>query len=295
MVNKQQLLASMHVFSVSARHLSFTKAADELFLTQGAVSQRIKKLERDLGFSLFIRLTRKLQLTPEGERLFSKLNLSFDLIFSELEDIKHQGLSGEFYIGSPTDFASTWLIPRLHSFQNKYPDLNIKLLAIDQQTSFEFESLDAAIYYSEGEYPNCYSQRLFNGQRTPVCTPEYAKKYNLDNGSKMLEKVNFIHFAKDTVWKKWLRQQDLTMDCNKKRYLFSDSGLTIDAVKGSLGVAMGRLEFIEEDIKSGRLISPFPIMESGKGYDLVCPLGLQKRAKFQAFQNWIMEIVRKEK
>ncbi|MFT6984988.1 MAG: LysR family D-serine deaminase transcriptional activator, partial [Psychromonas sp.] len=99
MDNKQALLTNMHTFSVAARHLSFTKAGEELCLTQGAVSHRIKNLEKQLGFSLFVRLTRRLELTPEGERLLVTLNHSFAEIFSELDDIRFNELRGELYIG----------------------------------------------------------------------------------------------------------------------------------------------------------------------------------------------------
>lgn len=288
MSNKQKILANMHTFTVVARLLSFTKAADELFLTQGAVSHRIKNLEEQLGFSLFVRLTRQLKLTPEGERLQLTLNHSFELIFDELDDIHDQELSGELHIGTSPYFAMAWLIPRLSSFQALYPNLNIKLQASEDQSYFQFSALDIGIYYSKGEYPDCFSQRLFTGQRLPVCTPEYAQAFNLYGNIEHLSQVNFIHSSSTSVWKQWLKKNALTLDCTKKQYLFTHNNLTIDAAKNGIGIAMGRLEFLRDELKSGVLVAPFEMMESGKGYDLVCPQGLQKRAKFQAFSKWVL-------
>lgn len=293
MDKKQNLLANMHSFSVAARYLSFTQAAKELNLTQGAVSHRIKNLEKQLGFKLFIRLTRKMELTPEGERLLVTLNQSIDNIYSELEDIRCNELSGELYIGTSPGFASGWLVPRLASFQALYPNLNIRLLVRENQIDFQYEPIDLAIYYSDGCYPDCYSQRLFDVQRIPVCTPEYAERYDLlGKGIAALSKVNFIHGgANSTIWKRWLKEMGADIDCSQRCYVFNQSELDIMAARRSIGIAMGRRSFVSQYLASGELIAPFPEVDidSGMGYDLVCPEGLQHRPKFQAFAAWVKE------
>ena len=139
MDRKQQMLSNMYTFAIAGKFLSFTKAAEELFITQGAVSQRIKSLEEQLGFSLFVRMTRRLELTKEGERLLHALNQSFDVIFSELEDIKFNELRGELYIGAAPTFAQSWLLPRLPDFQRLYPHLNIKLRVKASRLDFQHE------------------------------------------------------------------------------------------------------------------------------------------------------------
>ena len=116
MAQKQQMLSNMYTFSVAGKCLSFTKTAEELFITQGAVSQRIKSLEAQLGFSLFVRMTRHSELTKEGERLLQALNQSFEVIFSELEDIKFNELRGELYIGAAPTFAQSWLLQDYPNF-----------------------------------------------------------------------------------------------------------------------------------------------------------------------------------
>jgi len=285
--NKQQILSYLHTFSVAARHLSFTLAANELALTQGGVSHRIKKLESQVGFKLFIRRTRQLDLTVEGQRLFSMINRSFEQIFAELDDIRHQELSGDLYIGTSPYFASAWLIPRLQLFKECYPHLSIKLQTKESRMDFQFDPVDLGIYYGSGHYPDHYSRRLFVCKRLPVCTRDYANQFKLDESIDNLSKVNFIHSGSFSSWQHWLDTMGVNIDCTAKRDLFSQTDLTVEAARHSMGVALGRLEFVQEYIDSGELVAPYQAVESGKGYDLVCPEGMQTGAKYQAFYNWV--------
>ncbi|MCF7503609.1 MULTISPECIES: LysR substrate-binding domain-containing protein [Vibrio] len=287
--NRQQTLSLLHTFSVAAKHLSFTLAADELFLTQGGVSHRIKKLEQQLKFNLFVRKTRKLELTPEGQRVLSMLSVSFESIFSELMDIQTGELSGELYIATSPYFASSWLMPRLPEFRRLYPNLSIKLQTKQNQSDFQFEPYDVAIFYSEGHYPNHYSERLFSGIRMPVCSPEYAKRFNLEKGLQQLDSVQFIHSGDVTAWQRWLEAAQSEVDCTLKCDYYSDNRIAMDAARLSMGVALGRLEFATTQIEQGGLVAPFMSIESGKGYDLVCPKGMEQRTKFQVFTQWVKQ------
>ncbi|HFZ2452617.1 TPA: LysR family transcriptional regulator, partial [Klebsiella pneumoniae] len=125
MLAQQNILALLHTFECAALHMSFTRAANILNLTQGAVSQRIRHLEEMLGFRLFIRLTRKLQLTNEGARLLGILSSSLKRIDDEIEDIRVQGLRGTLSVGLPPTFSFIWLMPRLEEFALRWPNLNI--------------------------------------------------------------------------------------------------------------------------------------------------------------------------
>lgn len=289
MDKKQQLLANMHTFSVAARYLSFTQAGNELNLTQSAVSHRIKNLEASLGFKLFVRLTRRMELTPEGERLLLTLNSSFESIFSELEDIRSNELSGELCIGTSPGFASLWLLPRLASFQAQYPSLNIRLITKEMQLDFEYEPVDAAIFYSDGHFPGFHCQHLFSEKRVPVCSPQYAERYGLlEKGIEGLREVTFIHSSHSKIWRHWLNEMGVDIDCQKRRLVFNYSDLDVMGARQSLGIAMGRQRFARQYIESGELISPFPAIDTGMGYDLVCPEGMQHRPKFVAFSRWVV-------
>lgn len=295
MDNKQAMLANMHTFSVVARFLSFTKAGEELCLTQGAVSHRIKNLEKQLGFLLFVRLTRRLQLTAEGARLLATLNDAFGQIYSELDDIRFNELRGELYIGASPSFALAWLMPRLPSFQKLYPNLNVKIRIKASKLDFKYEPVDLAIYYGDEYNPDLHCQRLFSEKLVPVCTPAYAQQFALENGIKQLKDVTFIHCIEslETIsptheWSTWLKAHALELDTERKQYVFNHGEMAIAAARQGMGVAIGRVEIIQPHIDSGELIAPFPAVDSGLGYDLMCANGQEFRPKYQAFLNWVL-------
>ena len=296
MDNKQALLANMHTFSVVARFLSFTKASEELCLTQGAVSHRIKNLEKQLGFSVFVRLTRRLELTAEGARLLATLNDAFGQIFSELEDIRFNELRGELYIGASPTFALAWLMPRLPSFQKRYPNLNVKIRIKASKLDFRHEPVDLAIYYGDEYNPDLHCLRLFSERLVPVCTPEYAMQFALADGIHRLKDVTFIHCIEslETIsptheWFTWLKDNAVELDTEQKQYAFNHSEMAILAARQGMGVAIGRVELIQAHLESGELITPFASVDAGLGYDLMCAKGQEFRPKYQAFLNWILE------
>ncbi|WJV53015.1 LysR substrate-binding domain-containing protein [Pectobacteriaceae bacterium CE90] len=296
MEHKQHLLANLYTFSVVAKFLSFTLAAEELCLTQGAVSQRIKKIEQDLGFKLFVRLTRKLELTEEGRRVWVALTHSLENLFSEIDDIRFNELSGELYIGVAPTFAHLWLVPRLPIFQQLYPQLDVKIRVKASKLDFQNQPVDLAIYYGNARHADFYHRRLFDEYLTPVCTSEYAEKLAFFKDDSRLHEACFLHCTESleflsplAEWQHWLRKTDRDVNILKKKYVFNHEELTMVATKKSMGIAMGRYCLIKPYLDSGELIAPFERVPSGLGYDLICPKGHEKRSRFQAFSTWIEE------
>ncbi|MGF1703490.1 LysR substrate-binding domain-containing protein [Photobacterium makurazakiensis] len=315
MGRKQQVFTNMHTFSVAAKFLSFTKAAEELFISQGAVSQRIKQLEQELGFMLFVRLTRRLELTVEGERLLQALNQSFDLIYSEIDDIKFKELSGELYIGLAPTFAQSWLLKRLPEFQAMYPNLKIKLRVKASPLNFQHEPVDLAIYYSEGHHAEFFSQKLFDEYITPVCSPDYfenqfgaihfkdhhLKGGQFENNQLLVDSfgaLTLIHCSESLEsnqpqyeWKYWLDgqkdEQVKKLVIPEASVLINHAEMAISAASYSMGMAMGRVALVEEKLQTNDLIAPFESVPSGRGYYLICPQGQQTRPRNKAFIDWL--------
>lgn len=300
MVLKQQMLSNMYTFAIAGKFLSFTKTAEELFITQGAVSQRIKSLEEQLGFSLFVRMTRRLELTKEGERLLHALNQSFEVIFSELEDIKFNELRGELYIGAAPTFAQSWLLPKLADFQRQYPNLNIKLRVKASRLDFQHEPVDIAIYYSDSDHPGFYHQRLFDEMLVPVCSPDYFNIHFANDAALIdqLSSVTFIHCTEslessepNQEWNIWLAHQKdegfNAINAMERTYLFNHSDMAMIAAKNSMGVGIARESLIRSSLEKGELIAPFERVSSGRGYDLICLNGQQHRPKNAAFIEWL--------
>ncbi|SJN52882.1 LysR substrate-binding domain-containing protein [Vibrio ruber] len=298
MADKQNILANLYTFSVVAKFLSFTLAAEELCLTQGAVSQRIKKLEADLGFTLFIRLTRKLELTDDGIRMLRTLTKSLSSIFTEIDDIRFNELRGELYIGVAPTFAHLWLVPKLAQFQNLYPHLDVKIRVKASKLDFQNQPVDIAIYYGDEKHPDFYRIRLFDEYLVPVCTPEYAERFGLGESDRRLSEATFLHCTESleflsplTEWQHWLESTNRDTNILKHKYVFNHEELTMVAARISMGIALGRYNTIRSYLDSGELIAPFERVSSGFGYDLICPKGHETRPKLQAFLNWIKQYI----
>jgi LysR family D-serine deaminase transcriptional activator len=302
-LHNQQLLPNLHTFCIAANSLSFTKAAEVLCVTQGAVSHRIKILEEQLGFSLFVRMTRQLALTQEGERLLEALTPSFNRIFSEIDDIKFNELSGELYIGVSPTFAKIWLLPRLSDFRSRYPNLNIKIRMKGSPLNFQHEPVDIAIYYSDGKHSNFYHQRLFDEYLTPVCSPEYYRQLfgeaSLAPGwEDLFNKATFIHnteslefIRSDEEWSYWLTKQNNkkleNTDVLLNHLIMNHCDMAMSAAEEGMGITMGRYYLVRDKIEKGTLIAPFAKVKSKLGYDLICPLEHKSRAKINAFIQWL--------
>ncbi|MCG3728672.1 LysR substrate-binding domain-containing protein [Vibrio cincinnatiensis] len=294
MKHKEHLLAHLYTFSVVAKFRSFTLAAEELCLTQGAVSQRIKKLEEELGFKLFVRLTRKLELTEQGKRILATLTYSLDNVFAEIEDIRFNELRGELYLGAAPTFAHSWLLPRLAEFQHLYPHLDVKIRVKASKLDFQNQPVDLAIYYGDNTHADFYHYRLFDEYLLPVCTPAYAQKLNLLDSDRRLHEACFLHCTESleflsplAEWQQWLKETGRSPQILQRKYVFNHEELTMVAARQSMGIAMGRYHLIKPYLESGELIAPFERIPSGLGYDLICPKGHEVRPRFSAFFQWI--------
>jgi len=295
---QENLLALLHTFEIAAHHLSFTRAAKTLNLTQGAVSQRIRHLETLLGFRLFLRLTRKLQLTDEGGRLLNVLSMSLKRINDEIEDIRVQGLRGTLSVGLPPTFAFLWLIPRLAEFRARWPGLNINFRVRAGLVDFNLERVDAAIYYSNLRYPDLYCERLADEALVPVCSPA-LKNSLLANGDWPAD-IPFIHASESvdsqdvfSEWREWCQVTNQPLPVEENFMSFNNCQMAIEAAVSGCGVAMGRKRLIKKYVAAGDLVMPFEQeIPAGHGYDLIMPRENLNRPGIVAFSQWVKEILR---
>ncbi|WP_152468367.1 LysR substrate-binding domain-containing protein [Vibrio sp. THAF190c] len=287
MANHQSLLRNLHTFNIAAEKMSFTLAAKKLHLTQGAVSHRIKVLEGELGFNLFVRGTRKLELTEEGLRFQRTLSKSLSSIFSEIEDINNTDLYGQINIGTSPAFANSWLLPRLADFKKRYPKFNLNIFSQEEQ-DFHQNHLDIAIYYGAENLKDMYRQPLFGEKYIPVCTPSYAAENDIfEDGLESLHRINFIHALGSDVWQRWIKHHQLDVNLFEQFYCVSHRDMGVRSALHNIGVAMGRYHFVKQYIETGELITPYPSMETNKSYELICPLGTEKRPKVRTFIRWL--------
>ena len=164
-------LNALKSFEAAARHLSFTKAADELFVTQAAVSHQIKALEDFLSMKLFLRRNRTLLLTEEGQAYFLELKDIFKNLQDATERLLAKGSKGAITVAMPPSFASQWLVPRIHKFSLAHPDIDVRIKAVDFDEGFLEDDVDVAIYYGKGRWAGLQADQLHREFLTPLCSP----------------------------------------------------------------------------------------------------------------------------
>ncbi len=288
-------LKSLRAFESAGRHLSFTRAADELFVTQAAVSHQIKSLEDFLGVPLFVRRNRKLLLTDEGQSYWPKIRDIFEILTNATEQIKAQGASGALTVSVVPTFATVWLVPRLSLFNRQYPDIEVRLKASDEAVDFVREDIDVAIYYERGDYPGMHSQTLLSEQLTPLCSPTLLEGECPLRSPKDLIHHTLLHDGSTSDWRRWLKYAGVKGVNLNHGPVFSHTSMVQQAAIYGQGVAMGHSVLSQADVSAGRLVQPFELtLESDFSYDLVCPKESAQRPKIKAFCDWITETVKQE-
>ena len=206
MANCLPALSALRTFEAAARHLSFTRAADELHVTQAAVSHQIKALEADLGVRLFRRLNRRLLLTDEGQLLVPSVRRAFDELTAGVERVRERCLGGTLTISTTPSIAANWLASRLGRFQALRPEFEIRLMATPRLIDFAREGVDCGIRYGFGDWPGLFSERLFHAALTPVCSPRLLKGQEPLKEPADLARYTLLHALDDMDdWRLWLR------------------------------------------------------------------------------------------
>ncbi|WP_461209875.1 DNA-binding transcriptional regulator DsdC [Desulfocurvus sp. DL9XJH121] len=294
-----QSLGSLHTFFCAGRHMSFSKAADELCLTPGAVSHRIRNLEEALGFPLFHRFTRRIDFTAQGAMLFSVLDNSLGEITTQLRNINNQTLNGQLRITSPPSFASVWIMDRLHDFRRRFPGICIDLQNRNDLVDFESEPVDLAIYYGPGVHPGLHVTHLMEEFMSPVCSPAYADAHGLWGDTRKLRDCTFLHddapvpsAPRHSEWSNWAMAAGVENLPFDRCYSFDRSELALRAAIQGIGVAMGRSELIRDALYRGDLVQPFPLRAlSAYAYYAVIRQEDAGAPRISALMNWLKEQV----
>ena len=289
-------LNALRSFEAGARSLSFTAAAKELNVTQAAVSHQVKSLEDQLGFKLFHRMTRKLLLTEEGRQLLPVVSESFDRIAATIRDLQRGGGDGNLSVSLTPAFSSKWLIKRLERFWKLHPEIDLRLHHSLQLVDFVTDEIDVAIRAGAGRWPGVTSEFLIDVDMAPVCSPALLSGPNPLRTPSDLKHHNLLHEDNHENWVSWLTLAGVKDVDPNRGTIIDDASVMIEAVAGGRGVALGRITLIGDDLAAGRLVRPFDLsLESSIGYYLVMPPDAGKKAKVQAFREFLRAEVAREK
>ena len=294
-------LSKLITFEVAARHESFALAAEELFLTPSAVSHQINLLEKELNIKLFLRLHRKVELTNEGKRVFLALQFSLDYLNTEIKAIQNQALAGSLTIYARPSIAQCWLVPKLSSFTECYPFIQLSILTGNENVNFQRTGIDLAIYFDNQPSFQLDYQYLMDEHIIPVCSPEYAAKFNLMGNLDNLMHCTLLHDCQGwsngtgtDEWNSWAIHFNAHID-SSVGISFDRSDLALIAAKNHLGITMGRKRLVEKEIARGELVLPFPEMylRCDQHY-YVASLKDRKWPKIDAFIDWLKAAVNEE-
>lgn len=288
-------LNALRVFESAARHLSFTRAADELFVTQAAVSHQIKSLEEFLGIKLFLRRNRTLLLTEEGQSYFLDMRDVFLNIQDATERLLARGAKGAITVATLPSFASQWLVPRLNDFNMKHPDIDVMLKAVDMEEGDLTDDVDVAIFYGKGYGPGLHVDRLFTEYLAPICSPLLLESGKPLNSMEDLKYHTLLHDQFRDGWKTWVKRFGLKQVEVNSGPIFSHTMLVLQAAALGQGIALGHTLLARPEIAAGRLIYPFEEkLESKHSYYLVCQQAQAELGKIVAFREWLMSKVHEE-
>ncbi len=287
-MSKQFPVNALRVFEAVARHGSFTRAGDELGMTQTAVSYQIKILEDNIGEALFLRQTRQIALTETGERLLPKTREGFELL-REAVATARQTADEVLEIHSTPTFASHWLARHLGKFQLKHPNIAVRLLRSENGRDLTRESGDVAIHISEEPPPGLMSDPILKLSYTPMLSPALAASIGGVHEPVDLLKLPWVSTSEEW-WQEWLTAAGVPFSRTipARFSAFGALDLEAGAAIAGHGVAMLSPFYVAEDLTSGRLLQPFDLLlGDGKTYWLTYPPQRRKTAKVTAFQQWL--------
>ncbi|HUC16559.1 MAG TPA: transcriptional regulator GcvA [Acetobacteraceae bacterium] len=277
-------------FEAAARHLSFTKAAEELHVTHGAVSRQVKSLEDHLGLRLFRRMNRALRLTDEGQAYAQSVREMLDSLADATRRLSLPKEGRELTVSTTYSFTSGWLVPRLGRFRALHPDIDVRLQANEQITDFARDNVDLAIRYGRGHYPGLSAERFMGDDYVPVCSPRLLKgEYPLKKPADLRHHVLLHDEGTEVDWRMWLMAAGVEGVDASRGPIFSHSSMVVQAAIRGEGVALGRTSLIEEELASGQLVRLFDLrLKAELAYYIVYPPRSLERPKVRAFRDWLL-------
>lgn len=292
-----QMYVWLHVFSCAARHLSFTRSAEELHITPGAVSQQIRQLEERLGFRLFLRRARGVELSAEGQRLAQTVSEAYGNIDAELRRLDAGEIRGTVRLRSIPSFLAKWLTPRLPRLQQRYPDIQLSLVAEDSNQALDPGDFDLAVDLNDGSYPGMLSTPLLDEQIFPVCSPALLRGRPPLHGPADLVHYPLLHdvtawrgSSEYAEWEFYLDGIGAGGQDVRRGHTFNRNHLTIEAAIAGIGVAIARRTLLNDELERGALIIPFgvPIPNHKRYVLLYLPGGLNQPGA-RAVHDWLVE------
>lgn len=290
-------LKSLRAFEAAARHLSFTRAAEELFVTPGAISQQVAALEAHLGLQLFERIRQRLRITEAGRSYLAPLKQSLDRIeMATVDLLNHGGDTDELRIGVLPSLASLWLIPQMPAFSRRHPDIRLKLTTLNLNFAAGERSpdlaggfIDLGLFYGDGHWPNLRAEPMLTETLVPVASPALLRSASGTVPSPYDHFPLLQHSTRPNSWAEWFLHNQLPAR-RPRGPSFEHFHMVIAAAIAGMGIAIVPKLFVLQDIQSGLLKElPGQALHSRRAYYLVSDPSVTLGAQAQAFGSWLLE------
>lgn len=298
MADRLPPLTAIRYFEAAARHLSFTKAAEELHVTHSAISHQIKSLEEWLGLQLFRRMNRAIVLTEAGQAYMRPVKEAFERLGEASRILKAREQTGTLTVSIMPSFAAKWLVPRLGGFRDLHPDIDVRISASEKLVDFNRDDVDVAIRFGAGPWPGLHSELLLKQDLFPVCSPKL-----LQGPVPLREPADLINHNllydydwRENVWLRWLTDAGVKVQSLRHSLSFNHSNLMLQAAIDGLGVALTVGPLVGDDLAAGKLVRPFSfVLRTDTGFHVVAPETTVDRPKVKAFREWLLAEIERYK
>jgi LysR family transcriptional regulator, glycine cleavage system transcriptional activator len=289
MLRRLPPLNALKAFEAAARHESFTRAAEELCVTQGAVSHQVKALEAELGIRLFNRERQRLVITEAGRQYLAVLRDALDRIAVGTERLIQRQSTGVLTVSTSPDFAAKWLVHRLGWFAEAHPQIDLRISATLHHVDFAREDVDLAVRHGDGNWPGLDAVRLCSEELFPVCSPKLLSgRRRMQKPSDVL-KFPLLHLDDHKTWSKWLEAAGVVDVRFSQGLVLNRASMVIDAAVDGQGVALARTTLAAWDLINGRLVRPFAeTLRISMTYWIVCPKATSMLPKITTFRDWLL-------
>lgn len=280
-------LNGLRAFEAAARHLSFTRAAEELFVTQAAISHQVKGLEDTLGVRLFQRANRGLLLSEAGQVLFPAVRDGLDTMAAAVTQLNPGNRQKIVTISTLDSIASAWLVPRLGNFRARRPDLEVRLTMSEALVDFSRDDVDMAIRYGRGNWPGCRIQFLMSEEIFPVASPDLLARNPPIKHPCDLAQFTFLHDTMPEGWDDWFKAHDVDEVTPRGNISIEQSHIIVQAAIAGHGIALGRGVLVRDALSTGKLVRLFEVSIAGYGYYAVAGPHAWEQPRIRDLRNWL--------
>ncbi len=282
-------LNALRAFESAARHESFSRAADELFVTHGAVSHQIRALEADLGVSLFIRDGKRVRLSDTGREYAADVRATLLALSDATRRVRSGERDRRLVVSTLSSFSARWVTPRIGGFIERFPQIDLELLSKQELTDFSREDVDVALRFGTGNYPGLYSEELLDEVFFPACSPDY-RGGDFPKTPREMTGMQLLR-SDDELWRPWFDAAGLADTPEPRRgVLYEDSSNLLQAAISGQGIALVRRSLAMQEVLAGRLTRLFNIDgPSPWTYYFVCTHATLELPRVRHFRDWIFD------